>query len=114
LKKCSRCKRDKSLSEFYISRTNSSGYQSRCKDCDKEKRKLAYWSDLDNEKTKSKRWRDKNNKSLSVDHCHATDRIRGLLCLDCNFLIAHAKDNIEILLSAIKYLEKNGNSKYIN
>ena len=45
-------------------------------------------------------------KRLSVDHCHKSQRIRGLLCQDCNHAIGFAKDSIEILASAIKYLTK--------
>jgi hypothetical protein len=44
-------------------------------------------------------------KSLCVDHCHKTGRIRGLLCHKCNLGIGHLNDSIEILKSAIKYLE---------
>lgn len=43
-------------------------------------------------------------KALSVDHCHATGRIRGLLCSDCNTGIGKLKDNVTILQNAIRYL----------
>ncbi len=43
---------------------------------------------------------------LSVDHCHDTGEIRGLLCMNCNFGIGKFRDSIEILKEAIKYLEK--------
>ena len=46
-------------------------------------------------------------KRLSVDHCHKTDLIRGLLCHDCNTGIGKFKDNIELLQSAIDYLIKH-------
>jgi len=42
---------------------------------------------------------------LQVDHCHNTDIIRGLLCNRCNFMLGNAKDNIEILEAAIRYLK---------
>lgn len=42
---------------------------------------------------------------LAVDHDHKTDRIRGLLCGPCNRLLGIARDSIEILMSAAKYLE---------
>jgi len=44
------------------------------------------------------------HQALSVDHCHTTGRIRGLLCNDCNRGIGMFKDNPSTLQSAIKYL----------
>jgi hypothetical protein len=41
-----------------------------------------------------------------VDHCHATDAIRGILCSNCNLLIGHAKDRVDLLGAAIAYLNK--------
>lgn len=43
---------------------------------------------------------------LSIDHDHKTGKVRGLLCARCNHLLGRAQDSIEILNSAIKYLEK--------
>ena len=45
-------------------------------------------------------------KSLAVDHCHKTGKIRGLLCSDCNRAIGMLKDDITILRNAIEYLSK--------
>jgi len=45
--------------------------------------------------------------SLYVDHDHKTGKVRGLLCEQCNFLLGNAKDNVNILASAVKYLETN-------
>lgn len=45
-------------------------------------------------------------KSLHVDHCHKTGKIRGLLCNNCNFLIGKAHDEIRILNAAIRYLKR--------
>ncbi len=44
-------------------------------------------------------------KRLAVDHCHATGRVRGLLCLSCNHILGNAKDNIRVLEDAIEYLK---------
>lgn len=53
-----------------------------------------------------KRWTNKNNNlPFVVDHCHTTNKVRGLLCDNCNLMIGHAKDNINSLKKAIKYLE---------
>jgi len=48
--------------------------------------------------------RTKGYKHACIDHCHITKRVRGLLCDDCNKAIGYLKDDIEILQSAIKYL----------
>lgn len=47
------------------------------------------------------------NYSLNVDHDHKTKKIRGLLCGKCNTGIGLLKENIEILKSAILYLENS-------
>jgi Recombination endonuclease VII/HNH endonuclease len=46
-------------------------------------------------------------KPLSVDHNHETGAIRGLLCSNCNYIVGHCKEDREILLAAIKYLDKH-------
>jgi hypothetical protein len=43
---------------------------------------------------------------LAVDHNHTTNKIRGLLCVNCNMMIGFAKDNVLLLKKAIKYLNK--------
>lgn len=55
---------------------------------------------------------------LSIDHKHvegyeimsAEDKkmnIRGLLCSNCNSMLGHCKDNIQILQNGIQYLKEN-------
>lgn len=41
-----------------------------------------------------------------VDHCHATNKVRGILCSNCNLALGLVKDNPDILRSAIEYLKK--------
>ncbi len=50
----------------------------------------------------------KHRRSLSVDHCHTTGKIRGLLCDECNHMLGKVKDNITILKNSIKYLKHHG------
>lgn len=49
-------------------------------------------------------YRSKKVLNLSVDHCHTTGKVRGLLCADCNRALGMFQDNTEILKNAIIYL----------
>ncbi len=44
---------------------------------------------------------------LCIDHCHKTNKVRGLVCAMCNLGIHYFKDSSELLLSAANYLNKN-------
>lgn len=44
---------------------------------------------------------------LTVDHCHSTGAIRGLLCNSCNRAIGLLKDCPDILKNALSYLEES-------
>jgi len=50
---------------------------------------------------------DNNGKTLDVDHCHETGKVRGLLCRSCNLLIGHSKEDALILFLALEYLENS-------
>lgn len=54
---------------------------------------------------------DAKHPRLSVDHCHKTGKIRGLLCTWCNSIIGHSKDNPSTLISASEYLRKFENGQ---
>lgn len=45
------------------------------------------------------------NRNLHIDHNHKTGIIRGLLCGNCNVGIGNFKEDINVLKSAIIYLE---------
>jgi hypothetical protein len=47
------------------------------------------------------------NKTVHVDHSHATGQVRGLLCHHCNKAIGNFKENITTLRNAIAYLQKH-------
>lgn len=51
-------------------------------------------------------------KPLSIDHCHESQangiyKIRGLLCHHCNAGLGHFFDDVNVLKSAIAYLESH-------
>lgn len=43
---------------------------------------------------------------LCIDHCHKTEKVRGMLCHGCNTAIGKFKDDITLLQKAITYLEE--------
>ena len=51
----------------------------------------------------------KGKENWQVDHCHETDKVRGLLCMSCNIGLGSFKDNELLLAKAIEYL--NGEMK---
>ena len=40
----------------------------------------------------------------SIDHCHESGQVRGILCRMCNFALGAMKDDPAILAAAIRYL----------
>lgn len=48
---------------------------------------------------------EKRTQNWSVDHCHKTDRVRGLLCTNCNRGLGLLGDTVESLKKAVEYLE---------
>ncbi|MFE2997971.1 endonuclease VII domain-containing protein [Nocardia sp. NPDC059246] len=51
------------------------------------------------------RFRAKDRKKLSVDHCHKTGRVRGLLCQQCNRdVLGHFRDDVTAFERGRDYL----------
>lgn len=46
------------------------------------------------------------SKHKHIDHDHEKNLVRGVLCGSCNLMLGHAKDSVETLRKAIKYLKK--------
>lgn len=47
-----------------------------------------------------------NVYKTQIDHCHKTGKVRGLLCINCNWLLGKSQDNPELLRQAANYLER--------
>lgn len=58
-----------------------------------------------------RRQKCKTGKSMAVDHCHVTGKIRGILCANCNRSLGVLGESIEILTNMISYLYKHKDSK---
>lgn len=47
-----------------------------------------------------------SKSSMHIDHCHATGRVRGLLCCNCNHLLGVAFEREDLLINATQYLKE--------
>lgn len=136
-KTCIHCDKTKELSSFVKNKTQPSGYRNICKDCHKTNELARRHKDFDKTRESDRKknlqksyglsvekydeilstqkgccaicgtHQMKLKKTLFVDHCHTTGKVRGLLCHNCNTILGHAKDREDILKNAIKYLQVN-------
>ncbi len=55
-------------------------------------------------------------RTWPVDHCHATGKVRGILCQQCNTALGLAHENPELLRAMADYVEhhqKNPGTKIV-
>lgn len=127
-KECTGCNEVKILEKFSTQPTGFLGVTSRCKACIREysnkianpKRGKDYRRNIwyrnaygitleeyhrlyEKQEGKCKICNEKFN-ILVIDHDHNTEKVRGLLCNNCNLGIGNLMHNLKILESAIKYL----------
>lgn len=50
---------------------------------------------------------NKKPRRLSIDHCHVSGKVRGLLCHSCNTAIGKLKDDLELFKKAMDYIIKH-------
>lgn len=115
-KKCKKCNVSKNIEEFYKQKTAKTGYGSYCKICNKQTqtqwakknpvRVLTYKYEIteneyanllttQNNTCAICRKPETNGKRLSVDHCHKTNKVRGLLCNKCNISLWRAEEYLK-------------------
>lgn len=120
---CTKCKESKEISDFRF-RKDQNKNATRCKSCDSLVTKAHFFKVSFEELLQfmnkhnhvcnicgitEEAAKNHNNQTkhygLYIDHDHSKGHLRGLLCHNCNLVVGHAKDNIETLHKAIKYLE---------
>jgi hypothetical protein len=47
-----------------------------------------------------------NKKRLAIDHCHASGKLRGMLCHSCNLGLGSFRDREDLLIAAAMYLQR--------
>lgn len=126
-KTCTVCAIDKPLEAFYFRKPRNC-YDSRCKECCREINKKYNGGEAQRRRVLKKQYgltletynimlkaqnevcaicgekETVSNRSLSVDHCHKTGKVRQLLCGNCNHALGKFKDSPELLEKARDYL----------
>ncbi len=74
-----------------------------CAICKQQKYSLEEWESF----ISGKELDGKSNLRLSIDHCHKTNKVRGLLCSECNNGIGKLKDSPKFLIAAAQYITQN-------
>lgn len=104
-KRCSKCRVELPL-EAFARNSIHDGYQSACRTC----RSLIPY-DITPQEYRQRMERQggrcaicKRVEKLVVDHCHDTNKVRGLLCVKCNWGLGHFEDKTERLVAAAEYL----------
>lgn len=133
-KRCPICGELKERSEFWKWKSREDGLAAYCKICFGNKNKKWQKDNSDklptlDEKRDSNRKRkfgisgeqydqmlvDQNNqcaickkeigREAAVDHCHNTNKVRGLLCRKCNLGLGGFRDNVDTIRKAIEYVK---------
>jgi hypothetical protein len=112
-KKCITCKQAKPLTEFYTHRQTKDGYLTKCKECQKQSSLATWYRRQYGLTVEQARELCAGGceicgamKNLHIDHDHATGKVRGCLCVNCNQGLGHFRDNQDLLLEAIRYLRR--------
>jgi len=134
-KVCTSCNLTKSISEFGKNVSAQDRHNYRCKECVNEnlknrkpktktmtQRRIGwlwtkyriryddYMNILDKQSYQCAicKYPHKDDEPLVVDHCHDSEKVRGLLCGKCNTGIGFLRDNATLCRIAAEYLEERG------
>lgn len=135
-KECGKCEKEKDEEDFYNHRLSPDGKQTTCKSCMNEQTKEYYNKNKDKIDNKNRgnnlrrlygislqqynelldkqhgccaicdRHREEFDRHFSVDHNHATNEIRGLLCTYCNHRVVGRHRDGVLLRKIADYVEQ--------
>lgn len=57
--------------------------------------------------------RSEGAERFHVDHDHETGAVRSLLCLQCNALLGHCREDPSVLHAAVEYLERHTHEAHL-
>ena len=134
MKICGKCKIEKSPIEFPKSAGTKDGLDPRCKICHRKAQKEWYKKNLDKRKNIQRKYkygltkeeytsmlsgqggkcaicRQPNNhkRDWHIDHCHVTNKVRGILCAPCNIALGLLKEDTIIIEQMLKYIARYNN-----
>ena len=110
---CRTCKEELILELFHRDKRMPDGHYDVCRDCRSKHRNITDIPKEDYEALlQAQNYScaicgvnaEESKNGLAVDHNHATDQVRGLLCMRCNVGLGYFKDNINSLNEAVNYL----------
>ena len=124
MKLCNVCNKTLSLDKFHkrTLKTGKVSHQSKCKECSTSVRKKYYkpheymWRKFNLSEAEYQQLMKHNNCQVCgrditnkkcIDHCHNKEKIRGVLCNNCNTALGLVGDNVQILSKLIQYLEQS-------
>jgi len=118
------CGDKKLIAQFYRDSSMINGYSSQCKTCRKLKSNRFYLLKFKYGITETDYYailakqdgvcaicgaspEGELHGALSVDHCHNSSKVRGLICRDCNFGLGKFKDDPDVLEYAAAYIREH-------
>lgn len=133
-KRCYQCDRELTVDNFYKDKSRYDRLSYICKEC-KARYSRAYYQQNkekfiqhNNQQKRQRKYRlsddeydemllaqqgvckiceKQDYRRLSIDHCHASDNVRGLLCMSCNAVLGSMNDDSVFLRRAADYLDGN-------